>query len=96
MSTGGKRKRYLKLTDEQWAAIGRYAAWLIFTYKSLTKDGCPTILIDMETSNATTVAFLNSSINTLCEILRDNTCFYAREHRKIFVTWCQIFPQIAH
>ena len=24
--TGGKRKPYLKLTDEQWATIGRYAA----------------------------------------------------------------------
>ena len=25
-STGGKRKRYLKLIDEQWATIGCYAA----------------------------------------------------------------------
>ena len=30
-----------------------WITWLIFTYKSLAKDGCPIILIDMETLNAT-------------------------------------------
>ena len=57
---------------------------------AIAKEECPTILIDMETSNATSL--LNSSINTLCEILRDNMYFYARQHRKLFVfTWCRIF-----
>ena len=42
------------------------------------------------------LAFSNSSINTPREILRDNTYFYVREHRKLFVfTWCRIFPRIA-
>ena len=31
------------------------------------------------------LAFSHSSINTLREILRNNTYFYAREHRKLFV-----------
>ena len=31
------------------------------------------------------LAFSNFSINTLRKILRDNTYFYAREHRKLFV-----------
>ena len=39
-----------------------WITWLIFTYKLLAKDGCTIILIDMETSNAT--SFSNSSINT--------------------------------
>ena len=38
------------------------ATWLIFTYKSLAKDGCPIILINMETLNA--ISLSNSSINT--------------------------------
>ena len=62
------------------------------TYKSLARS-CPTILIDMETSNAT-IAFSNFSINTLREILCDSTYFYAREHRKLFVfTWRRIFSE---
>ena len=32
-----------------------WITWLIFTYKSLAKDGCPIILIDIETSNATSL-----------------------------------------
>ena len=94
--TGGKRKLYLKLTDEQWATIGRYAAehgtvnairrfardfpkdswitWLIFTFKSLAKDGCPIILIDMETSNAAILfKFCHCYVYSSCQ--RDNTCF---------------------
>ena len=32
-----------------------WITWFIFTYKSLAKDGCPISLIDMETSNATSL-----------------------------------------
>ena len=32
-----------------------WITWLIFSYKSLDKDGCPIILIDMETLNATSL-----------------------------------------
>ena len=55
------------------------------------------LAIDSMENNYYTIyelAFSNSSINTLREILRDNTCFYAHEHHKLFVSWCQIFPRI--
>ena len=41
------------------------------------------------------LAFSNSSINTLREILHDDMYFYAREHHKLFVfTWGWIFSEL--
>ena len=77
---------------------------LIFTYKSLAKDGCKIILIDMETLNATS---LFEFFHQYSSCQHDNTCFtlyvHAHENRKLFVKcWifckllynCKSFPQI--
>ena len=69
------------------------AHFYIQVASAIAKEGCPLNYLDRHGK----LAFSNSSINTLREILRDNTYFYAREHSKLFVfTWCRIFQWIAH